>query len=107
MEVSGKAHSITVNLVLLRLYITGQTARSKAAVQRLTELCASYSKEAVRFEVIDVLEHPDLAEGDRVLATPTLIRLMPLPSLRVVGDMSDREVVRRLLEPNTTSMLVM
>ncbi len=76
----------------LTLYVTGQSARSQRAVANLRGLCAGLG-ELCELTVIDVLERPQLAEDERVLATPTLIRRRPLPLRRVIGDMSDREKV--------------
>jgi circadian clock protein KaiB len=72
-----------------RLYVAGQTARSQAAVSNLRFLCESRLPGHHEIEVIDALERPDLAEQARILATPTVIRLEPLPQLRVIGDLSD------------------
>jgi circadian clock protein KaiB len=72
-----------------RLYVAGQTARSQAAISNLRFLCESRLPSRYVIEVIDAVERPDLAEQARILATPTVIRLEPLPQLRVIGDLSD------------------
>jgi circadian clock protein KaiB len=72
-----------------RLYVAGRTARSQAAVSTLRFLCESRLPNRHAIEIIDVLERPDLAEQARILATPTVVRLEPLPQLRVIGDLSD------------------
>jgi circadian clock protein KaiB len=72
-----------------RLYVAGRTARSQAAVSNLRFLCESHLACRYEIEVIDAAERPDLAEEARVLATPTVVRLEPLPQLRVIGDLSD------------------
>lgn len=72
-----------------RLYVTGETARSRQAVASLRALCEARVAGHYELEVIDVRERPDLAEDDRVIATPTVIKLAPLPRQRVIGDLSD------------------
>ncbi|MDN3351501.1 circadian clock KaiB family protein [Actinomadura sp. DC4] len=72
-----------------RLYIAGRTARSQAAVSNLRFLCESHLPKGYEIEVIDAIERPDLAEQERILATPTVVRLEPAPQLRVIGDLSD------------------
>ena len=79
----------------LRLFVTGGTPLSAAAIARLRELERRLPDNYISSEVIDVLQDPDSAEADRVLATPTLIRLSPLPAIRLVGDL---ESVDRLLQ---------
>jgi circadian clock protein KaiB len=78
-----------MNRYLLRLYVTGNTPRSERAIANLRRLCADVLRNGCEVEVIDVLEQPQLAEEDRVLATPTVIRRVPAPERRVVGDLSD------------------
>ena len=73
----------------LYLYVTGATPGSSRAVAGLKGFCERYLKGRYALEVIDVYQQPDLAEGDRILATPTLIRKFPLPLRRLVGDLSD------------------
>jgi circadian clock protein KaiB len=77
----------------LKLYITGETPRSRAAIQNLRRICER--ELAGRFEliIVDVLERPDLAEDDKILATPTLVKELPPPMQRVLGDLSDSEKV--------------
>jgi circadian clock protein KaiB len=78
---------------VLKLYITGRTTRSEAAMKNLRDI---FEKELVgQFElvVVDVLEKPQLAEDERILATPTLIKELPGPVRRIIGDLSDREKV--------------
>jgi circadian clock protein KaiB len=79
----------------LRLFITGQTPRAKHALANLHRICREElaGKYKYELEIIDVLEHPQLAEDEKILATPTLIRELPLPPRRVIGDLSDRKQV--------------
>jgi circadian clock protein KaiB len=77
----------------LRLYITGRTPSSMRAIANLRDICARDLGGDIEVEVIDVLEHPALAEDERILATPTLIKRLPEPVRRIVGDLSNRERV--------------
>ncbi|EWM19151.1 circadian clock KaiB family protein [Kutzneria sp. 744] len=72
-----------------RLYVAGQTERSQAAQVNLRMLCDSRLPGRYQIDVVDVTDQPDLAEEERVLATPTVIRMAPLPRRRVIGDLSD------------------
>jgi circadian clock protein KaiB len=76
---------------LLKLYITGQTARSERAIANLRQICGTALGNDYELVIIDILERPQLAEEQRILATPTLIREFPLPVRRVIGDLSDKE----------------
>lgn len=78
---------------MLRLYITGRTARSERAINNLREICEVDLGGGYDIEVIDVLEHPRLAEDEKILATPTLVKQLPLPVRKIIGDLSDRERV--------------
>ena len=75
----------------LRLYIAGQSARSLAALSNLQRICDKHLEGRYRLEVIDLLERPQLARGDQIFALPTLIRKLPEPIRRLVGDLSDTE----------------
>jgi len=75
---------------ILTLYVTGQSVRSQRAVANLRSLCDGLG-DACELTVIDVLERPQMAEDERILATPTVIRQRPLPLRRVIGDLSDRD----------------
>ncbi len=76
---------------ILRLYITGMTARSKAAIQSIKQICEDHLKDRCDLEVIDIYRNPVLAKGDQIIATPTLIKKLPHPLRKFVGDMTDRE----------------
>ncbi len=82
-----------MNKYLLKLFITGQTPRSSYAVANLNRLCHDALHDQCEVVIIDVLEHPELAEEDKVLATPTLIKSSPPPARRVIGDLSDVQKV--------------
>jgi circadian clock protein KaiB len=75
----------------LRLYVAGQTSRSLAALANLKRICEEHLQGRYRIEVIDLLEHPQLARGDQILALPTLVRKLPEPIRKLVGDLSDTE----------------
>jgi circadian clock protein KaiB len=75
----------------LRLYVAGQTSRSLAALTNLKRICDEHLQGRYRLEVIDLLEHPQLARGDQILALPTLVRKLPVPIRKLVGDLSDTE----------------
>jgi circadian clock protein KaiB len=75
----------------LRLYVTGQTDRSQAAMSNLRRICEVHLYGRYDLEVIDLAENPKLAAEDRILATPTLVRRRPTPVKRIVGDLSDTE----------------
>lgn len=75
----------------LKLYVTGSSPRAERAITHLRRLCEEELAGCYDLVVIDVLEHPQLAEDDRILATPTLIKQLPPPLRRVIGDLSDKE----------------
>lgn len=75
----------------LKLYITGHTPRSLAAIANLRKICEEHLQGRYRVEVVDLLEKPQLAEGDQILAVPTVIRILPTPIKRVIGDLSNTE----------------
>ena len=78
---------------LLRLYVTGQTAEARRAIDNLRRIIDQDLDSRYRLEIIDILERPSLAEDEKILATPTLIKKLPEPMRRVIGDLSDREKV--------------
>ena len=80
------------------LYITGDTAKSGSAISSLKKICNSYLGNDYAIEVIDLLEHPELARQRQILAVPTVIRTYPLPERRVIGDLSRQEMVVAFLE---------
>lgn len=77
----------------LRLYIAGQTARSIAALANLKHICETHLAGQYRIEVIDLRQSPQLAAGDQILAVPTLVRRLPEPIKKIIGDLSDEERV--------------
>ena len=77
----------------LRLYVAGQTPKSVAAINNLTKICESHLAGRYRIEVIDLLVNPKLAAGDQILAVPTLVRHLPEPIKKIIGDLSNVERV--------------
>lgn len=77
----------------LRLYVAGRTPRTEQAISTIRQICEEELAGTYDFTVIDVLERPQLAENEKILATPTLVKELPPPLRRVVGDLSDRERV--------------
>ena len=78
---------------VLKLYVTGATPRSQAALKNLKKILTETYKGVYSLKVIDVVKHPKLAEDDKILATPTLIKILPPPVARIIGDLSDKEKV--------------
>jgi circadian clock protein KaiB len=87
-----------MNSYRFRLFVTGETGRSRQAADNLRELCEAHVAGVYELEVIDVLDHPERAEEDRIIATPTVIRLVPVPPKRVIGDLSDLELAAIALD---------
>ena len=77
----------------LRLYVAGQTPRSLTALANLKRFCDEYLADHYSLEVIDLLEKPQLARGDQILAIPTLVRQLPVPVRKIIGDLSNTERV--------------
>lgn len=77
----------------LRLYVAGQTPKSVTAFSNLKKYCEEHLKGRYKIEVIDLLKNPKLAEGDQILAIPTLVRKVPVPIRKIIGDLSNEEKV--------------
>ncbi len=77
----------------LRLYIAGQTPRSVGAFTNLKRICEEHLQGRYELEIIDLVENPALAAGDQILAVPTLVRRLPKPIKKIIGDLSNRERV--------------
>jgi len=78
---------------VLRLFVTGMTARSTRAIENLQAICKEYLDGRYELEVIDIHQQPVLTRGEQIIAAPTLIKKLPLPMRRIIGDMSNREHV--------------
>ena len=77
----------------LRLYVAGQTAKSMRATANLKKVCEEHLAGRYDIEIIDLIQNPKLAAGDQILALPTLVRRLPAPLKRIIGDLSDTEKV--------------
>jgi circadian clock protein KaiB len=85
---------------LLRLFVSGMTPRSTVAIARIKAICEEHLNGRYDLEVIDIYQQPDAAKSDQIVATPTLIKKLPVPLRRLVGDLSDKR--RVLLGLNIT-----
>jgi circadian clock protein KaiB len=89
---------------ILRLYVTGMTPKSSHAIANVRELCEKHLAGRYELQVIDIYQQPKLAKGEQIIATPTLIKELPLPLRRLIGNMSDTErfLVGIDLKPNNS-----
>jgi circadian clock protein KaiB len=87
------AKAAAADAMELRLYVAGQTPRSIAALANLKALCDSHLDGKYTIEIIDLLVHPQLAAGDQILAVPTLVRKLPAPMKKIIGDLSNTQRV--------------
>ena len=77
----------------LRLYVAGQTPKSLTACSNLRKICESHLKDRYRLEVIDLMKQPHRSKSDQILAIPTLVRKLPQPMRKIIGDLSDTQRV--------------
>ena len=102
-----KTEEVLNNKYILTLYVTGTSPRTKIAIDNLNRICKGELEGRYDLEIVDVLEHPQRAEDEKILATPTLIKNLPPPLRRVIGDLSDKDKVLLGLEvrsaPNSSS----
>jgi circadian clock protein KaiB len=82
----------------MRLYVAGETTRSIAAISNLRQLCEKHLPGMYRIEIIDLMKHPELAMSDQIVAVPTLVRGLPRPVRKIIGDLSSAEKVFRGLQ---------
>jgi circadian clock protein KaiB len=93
-KVKSKKADTVAPFVDLRLYVAGQTPKSLAAISNLKNICADYvDAQQYRVEVIDLAKNPALARDHQILAIPTLVRSLPVPIRKIIGDLSDTERV--------------
>ena len=78
---------------VLRLYVTGTTPASLRAVAKIKSICEEYLQDRYQLEIVDLYQNPALAKGEQIIAAPTLVKKLPLPLRRIIGDMSDTERV--------------
>lgn len=83
--------------VIVRLYIDPQSESSQKALNNIKKICKSNSNFKINVEIIDIRKNPDMAEEDKVIAIPTLIRVLPPPRKRIIGDLSDVERVSSII----------
>lgn len=89
-----KSHQATGNeKYILRLYVTGMTPRSINAIENIRKICEENLKGRYELEVIDIYQEPEYAKKEQILAAPTLIKKLPLPLRKFIGDMSDKEKI--------------
>jgi circadian clock protein KaiB len=91
--INGKATKVSPERWELRLYVAGATPKSMLALDNLKKFCEQHLQNKYSLEVIDLLVHPQLAAGDQILAIPTLVRKMPVPIRKIIGDLSNEEKV--------------
>jgi circadian clock protein KaiB len=89
----AKVTNVPEAVVDLRLYVAGQTPKSQAAISNLQKICSEHAGAEYRIEVIDLLKNPALAKDHQILAIPTLVRRLPVPIRKIIGDLSDTERV--------------
>jgi circadian clock protein KaiB len=88
---SGQQVTLDPDVWELRLYIAGETAKSIAAVANLQRICDERLAGRYKIEVVDLLKNPQLAKGDQIIAIPTLVRKLPNPVRKIIGDLSNTE----------------
>ena len=92
-EPEKKAKEVKQEKYVLKLYVTGMTPRSMKAVMNIKEICEEHLSGRYELEIIDIFQQPVLAQGEQIIAAPTLIKKLPLPLRRFIGDMSDEEKI--------------
>ena len=90
---SVKKRPRKIAFIELKLYVAGQTPKSLAALANLKKICDQHLEGKYKLHVIDLVKSPQLAEGDQILAIPTLVRNLPVPIRKIIGDLSDVERV--------------
>lgn len=94
---SNQSNQINAENFSLRLYVAGQSPKSQAALSNLQQFVGKYISDRCHIEITDVLVNPELANSDKIIATPTLVRRHPLPMRRVIGDLSDTQKMLQIL----------
>lgn len=90
---SGAGDSPSESNYILRLFITGQTPRSTRALENIRRICEEHLKGRYRLEIVDIYQQPELASSAQIIAAPTVVKLLPEPLRRIIGDLSDEEKV--------------
>jgi circadian clock protein KaiB len=89
MKADGRAVALEAPVFQLRLYVAGQTPKSLSALSNLKRICDEHLDGTYQLEVIDLIKNPQLAQGDQILAIPTLVRNLPVPMRKIIGDLSN------------------
>ncbi len=89
-------------IIELRLYVAGQTPKSLTALSNLKRICNEHLEGKYRIQVIDLMKNPQLAQGDQIVAIPTLVRNLPVPIRKIIGDLSNTERVLVGLDTRST-----
>ena len=92
-DAAGDVPEVKVVNYVLRLYVAGQTPKSMAAFANLKKICEEHLAGRYKIQVVDLLENPQLARGDQILAIPTLVRKLPEPMRKIIGDLSNTQRV--------------
>lgn len=82
----------------LKLYVSGNTFRSRKAIANLKAFCKNRGISENTIEIVDLLQHPEIAEGHKILITPTLVKEFPLPQEKIIGDLSNTEILSLVLD---------
>jgi circadian clock protein KaiB len=90
-EKAAKKAGAADRTYVLRLYVAGINPRSSAAIRSITEICEQYLRGRYELEVVDLYQQPTLAKGEQIIAAPTLIKKLPLPLRRFIGNLTDKE----------------
>jgi circadian clock protein KaiB len=90
---AAAASNPTTAEYVLRLYVSGQTPRSILAIENMRRICAEYLTERYSLEIIDIYQHPEACQEQQIIAAPTLIKVLPHPLRRIIGDLSNTEKV--------------
>ena len=98
MKKKSKEMDSAETVIELRLYIAGQTPKSLAAISNLKRICTEHLEDHYRVEIIDLVKDPSLARDHQILAIPTLVRRLPVPIRKIIGDLSDTQRVLVNLE---------
>jgi circadian clock protein KaiB len=85
--------ALAENDYVLRLYVSGQTPRSITAIENMRRICAEHLSQRYSLEIIDIYLHPEACQQQQIIAAPTLIKVLPLPLRRIIGDLSNTEKV--------------
>lgn len=93
MKTEPKHDSIDENKVILKLYVSGMSAKSMEAIENVEKLCNEYLKDGFELEIIDLYKNPDVASEQQIVFSPSLIKQMPLPKKTLIGTFSDKEKV--------------